>query len=98
MSEEEFLLMLLIHPPPCSFHVFKKGWCSLGTGLYRAQTVASVPGTVARHLPLQVLLMSCRSTRVLSMSSRSLKSRIDECDGQTTQINKLIIDAMGEMQ
>ena len=32
------------------------------------------------------------------MSSRSLKSRIDECDGQTTQINKLIIDAVGEMQ
>lgn len=90
--------MLLIHPPPCSFHVFRKGWCSLGAGLYSAQTAASMPGMVAQHLLLQVLLVSCHSTRVISMTSRSLKSRIDECDGQTTQINKLIIEAVREMQ
>lgn len=38
--------------------------------------------------------MSGHINRVINMSSRSLKFRIDECDWQTAQINMLIIKAV----
>lgn len=44
------------------------------------------------------IIVSGQMNRVINMSSRSLKFRIDECNWQTTQINMLIIEAVRGLQ
>lgn len=91
MSEGEFLLMLLTHPPRCSLSAFKTGWCSLGIALQRAWATSKHAQMVAQASMSAGVAVSGHINGIINMSSGSLKFRIDECDWQTTQITCLLL-------
>lgn len=98
MSEGEFLPVADTYPPAAPSLLSKKASVLLALAFRGPGPEASIPRIIAQASNSARISESGHINRVINMSGRSLKFRIDECDQQTTQINMLIIEALRGMQ